>query len=67
MCELNGFRWEASEKFEIERILDRKVERRVVGKVRRATARARTALPLATANLRPPSGAHCYQGGSMGV
>ena len=37
MCELNGFQWLASETFEIDRILDRKVERRRVGKVRSRT------------------------------
>lgn len=51
MCEMNGYIWPASKTFEIERILDRKVEYFKVGKVsahRCPTARG------ATSPLPPP-------------
>ena len=60
LCELNGYFWKPSEQFDIERILDRKVERRSVGKVRsrcRAPHRRTSPSPLptlATSNLRRP-------------
>ena len=45
MCEMNGFTWPANKKFEIERILDRKVEYFTVGKV---SLRSYPSAPLAT-------------------
>lgn len=34
VCELNGYEWFADEVFEIDRLLDRKVESQKVGRVR---------------------------------
>jgi hypothetical protein len=48
ICELNGYEWYADEKFEIERILDKKTEQYWVGKV---SARPNTTPPTA---LPPP-------------
>ena len=53
ICELNGFEWYADEKFEIERILDKKTEQYMVGKV---SARLNRTPPT----LSPPAASpHC--------